>query len=555
MDCLLTGSAFLLYREDANILLCIPAASIFIDAGINAGGILVHCFGGRSRSAALIAAYIMSTRRISFDETLRLIRSVRPIVSINRGFETQLKAYYDANFDIYAAQQILLRKRVKLLKARRRVVDLSDEGSAMVIASARSPEIDLTSSGHKRSWGDVVLPTSMECEDDVAAGEPKQIGGAMDTQDDGDDEKPVMGDENNTKKRNKTSKLTIASQSPRFLLSQPGSSMFRLFPSLLGLGQAYGCHSCRAVLFHMANVIKPGFHLAVDATNNCDENDLDIIVNDIGDDGDIDAAETAELQGLSLPAVSLPAVPMTTRKPKPFDFGTKSSIDPLPSIRNSGVAVEVQEVYSYPAITPKHRGGKAFGFEDDTQPAVPTGMIESPATSVVSTMVSPVQQGPLSALSINPNVDISGTQFPSSTSPTSSSHSSAAAGVHSTHRAGRLVACNVSETAAKVNGGATDGHFNFSAENVTLLTAANLVTDRNSLRECDITKFVQMVAHDENATKHCMGNEETLYVEYMDWMGQLMFEKESEGGLLCCQTCCAPLGGWTWQVNSRLVNY
>ena len=34
------------FRGDSNILSCIPTANIFIEAGVENGGTLVHCFGG-----------------------------------------------------------------------------------------------------------------------------------------------------------------------------------------------------------------------------------------------------------------------------------------------------------------------------------------------------------------------------------------------------------------------------------------------------------------------------------------------------------------------------
>ena len=102
-------------REDANILSCIPASNIFIEAGIEAGGVLVHCFGGRSRSAAFVAAYLMSSRSWGFDQALAVISAVRPVASVNRGFERQLRAYAQTGYDVYAAQQVLLRNRIRAL--------------------------------------------------------------------------------------------------------------------------------------------------------------------------------------------------------------------------------------------------------------------------------------------------------------------------------------------------------------------------------------------------------------------------------------------------------
>ena len=37
----------------------------------------------------------------------------RPIIEINAGFECQLRAYAVANYDVYVAQQVLLRRRIR----------------------------------------------------------------------------------------------------------------------------------------------------------------------------------------------------------------------------------------------------------------------------------------------------------------------------------------------------------------------------------------------------------------------------------------------------------
>lgn len=108
-------SPLLLRRDGSNILSCIPTTNIFIEAGLDHGGVLVHCFGGKSRSPAFIAAYLMSSCNWGFDEAYRVIKSARPAVEINLGFEYQLRAYAAAKYDVYIAQQLILRARIREL--------------------------------------------------------------------------------------------------------------------------------------------------------------------------------------------------------------------------------------------------------------------------------------------------------------------------------------------------------------------------------------------------------------------------------------------------------
>lgn len=58
--------------------------------GLMEGSVLVHCAGGRSRSAALVTAYLMSSRGWSFDYAVSVLKAVRPVIQINKGFEHQV---------------------------------------------------------------------------------------------------------------------------------------------------------------------------------------------------------------------------------------------------------------------------------------------------------------------------------------------------------------------------------------------------------------------------------------------------------------------------------
>ncbi|TFL02049.1 hypothetical protein BDV98DRAFT_566586 [Pterulicium gracile] len=88
--------------EYAEILPFLPRACTFIHEALSAKGarnrVLVHCVMGVSRSATVIAAYLMKTRRISHLAAISLIRQRRPVVHPNYGFRRQLQVFGAANY-------------------------------------------------------------------------------------------------------------------------------------------------------------------------------------------------------------------------------------------------------------------------------------------------------------------------------------------------------------------------------------------------------------------------------------------------------------------------
>ena len=55
--------------------------------------VLVHCYHGKSRSAALVTAFLMAKYRLGVDEALALLKRKRSVVSPNPGFMAQLRLW------------------------------------------------------------------------------------------------------------------------------------------------------------------------------------------------------------------------------------------------------------------------------------------------------------------------------------------------------------------------------------------------------------------------------------------------------------------------------
>ncbi|GAO48472.1 phosphatases II [Saitoella complicata NRRL Y-17804] len=82
--------------DDEDLLRHIPTSNTFITAALEASPtnkVMIHCVAGVSRSATLLAAYLMSTLKIGLDDALRMMREKRPQVEPNPGFMRQLGIY------------------------------------------------------------------------------------------------------------------------------------------------------------------------------------------------------------------------------------------------------------------------------------------------------------------------------------------------------------------------------------------------------------------------------------------------------------------------------
>jgi predicted protein tyrosine phosphatase len=78
--------------------------------------VLVHCRLGMSRSASLVAAFLIATRDLSLDDALVVLRSKRPIVAPNRGFLEQLAVFEEHHARQWWPQSDRLRELERELK-------------------------------------------------------------------------------------------------------------------------------------------------------------------------------------------------------------------------------------------------------------------------------------------------------------------------------------------------------------------------------------------------------------------------------------------------------
>ncbi|KIY66872.1 phosphatases II [Cylindrobasidium torrendii FP15055 ss-10] len=88
-------------EEDADIMVHFLPAITFIQTELDKGrGVLVHCHAGMSRSATIVAAYLMYTGGLTVEQSLAQIREKRPQIEPNPGFLLQLELFHKSSFRI-----------------------------------------------------------------------------------------------------------------------------------------------------------------------------------------------------------------------------------------------------------------------------------------------------------------------------------------------------------------------------------------------------------------------------------------------------------------------
>ncbi|KAK4412836.1 Dual specificity protein phosphatase 12 [Sesamum alatum] len=101
--------------ENEDLLDYLDVCLDFIEDSRKQGSVLVHCFAGVSRSAAIVAAYLMKSEQLSQEDAIESLRQSCENVCPNDGFLEQLKMYEQMGFKVDRASPIYKRFRLKVL--------------------------------------------------------------------------------------------------------------------------------------------------------------------------------------------------------------------------------------------------------------------------------------------------------------------------------------------------------------------------------------------------------------------------------------------------------
>ncbi|KAK2843967.1 hypothetical protein Q5P01_010626 [Channa striata] len=91
-------------EDTADLLSHMDDCFLFIQEAVDGSqAALVHCQAGRSRTATVVTAYLMKRYRLGFSEAYCRLKSIKPDVQVNRGFEQQLCLYESMKCEVDAS--------------------------------------------------------------------------------------------------------------------------------------------------------------------------------------------------------------------------------------------------------------------------------------------------------------------------------------------------------------------------------------------------------------------------------------------------------------------
>ena len=80
-------------EEEFDISIFFKEVIEFLEKSLEKTNVLTHCFAGISRSSSIVIAYIMKSKKMTYEKALREVRAKRSIVHPNLGFGKQLIAF------------------------------------------------------------------------------------------------------------------------------------------------------------------------------------------------------------------------------------------------------------------------------------------------------------------------------------------------------------------------------------------------------------------------------------------------------------------------------
>ncbi|XP_053550069.1 dual specificity protein phosphatase 12 [Bombina bombina] len=102
IDTFHTKYVHLLDDSSADLLSCLPECLLFVKQALEVSGssVLVHCHAGVSRSAAVVAAYLMNTNKLTLEDAYAKLQTLKADVKINEEFVNQLSLYEAMGCDV-----------------------------------------------------------------------------------------------------------------------------------------------------------------------------------------------------------------------------------------------------------------------------------------------------------------------------------------------------------------------------------------------------------------------------------------------------------------------
>jgi len=112
---------------DEELLCHFSTTNRFIHSALTSGNaVLIHCQQGASRSATVVAAYLMATRKMTTSEALDHLKQRRPVVALNPGFVEQLEIYESCAYDLETERGMQACEEWRLARDRDYATKLAD---------------------------------------------------------------------------------------------------------------------------------------------------------------------------------------------------------------------------------------------------------------------------------------------------------------------------------------------------------------------------------------------------------------------------------------------